>query len=461
MSVSYPLRHPETRSEAVMRRRGWWLVVANLLLPGCAQLLAGGRRLARLGIVSTLILWGFALVIGVLALLDRTLVVGLFTRGTTLFLLQALMVAYALLWVALTLDTLRLVRFVRLGSAARTGIALFTVVALVAVVGATGYGATIVGSARSALGTIFAAGPSQPPVDGRYNIMLLGGDAGPDRQGMRPDSMSVLSIDAKTGQTVNIGLPRDLDDIPFSRGSPMLADYPDGYGAHGRCDVDVCMLNSIYTEVQLYKPDYYPDAKAQGSQPGIEAMRDALEGATGLTIQYFALVDMQGFSDLIDALGGVTVDVTEKLPIGGLPDANGKLQGVVGWIEPGKQHMNGQTAQWYARSRETTTDYDRMARQRQLEEAILTQMKPANVLTKFQGIAQAGTQVVKTDIPQSMLAYFADLAGKARQRPVQNLDLVPPLVPAPASPDWTAVHGYVKRTIATGTPTAAAGTGAP
>jgi LCP family protein required for cell wall assembly len=272
--------------------------------------------------------------------------------------------------------------------------------------------------------------------------MLLGGDAGPGRDGMRPDSMSVLSIDANTGQAVSIGVPRDLDPVPFSDGSPMQKIYPDGYGYNDTCDVDVCQLNSIYTEVELYKPKLYPDATKQNSQPGIEAMRDALEGVTGLKIQYYVLIDMEGFAQLVDSLGGVTIDVKEKLPIGG--DAQGN--GVTGWIYPGVQHMNGYTAQWYARSRESTSDYDRMARQRVLEDAILKQFNPVNVATKFQDIAKAGQQVVKTDIPQSMLGYFVDLGMKTRKLPVQNLELVPPTID-PSDPNYDQIHEMVHKAV--------------
>ena len=168
-------------------------------------------------------------------------------------------------------------------------------------------------------------------------------------------------------------------------------------------------------------------------------MRDALEGALGITIQYYVLIDMQGFADLVDALGGVDVTVTQKLPIGG--DEN--LNGVVSWIEPGKQHMNGYTAQWYARSRHGTSDYDRMARQRQLQDAILKQINPVNVVTKFQDIAKAGKQVMKTDIPQSMLGYFVDLGLKTRKLPVQQVELVPPAID-PQNPDYTQIHQMVE-----------------
>jgi LCP family protein required for cell wall assembly len=262
--------------------------------------------------------------------------------------------------------------------------------------------------------------------------------------------MSIVSIDASTGKAVTIGLPRDLNPVPFSAKSPLRTLYPDGYGYHDKCDVDVCQLNSIYTEVELYKSDLYPNAKKQQSEPGIEAMRDALEGATGLTIQYYVLIDMQGFADLIDALGGVDITVSEKVPIGG--DEN--LNGVVEWIQPGKRHMDGYHAQWYARARHGTSDYDRMARQRQLQDAILKQFNPLNVVTKFQDIAKAGAQVMKTDIPQSMLGYFVDLGMKTRTQPVDKLELVPPTID-PTEPDYTQIRQLVRASLtpATATPT--------
>jgi anionic cell wall polymer biosynthesis LytR-Cps2A-Psr (LCP) family protein len=116
--------------------------------------------------------------------------------------------------------------------------------------------------------------------------------------------------------------------------------------------------------------------------------------------------------------------------------------------------MNGYTAQWYARSRHGTSDYDRMARQRQLQDAILKQINPINVVTKFQDIAKAGKQVMKTDIPQSMLGYFVDLGLKTRKLPVQQLELVPPTID-PQDPDYTQIHQMVKSALAPKTSTPA------
>ena len=62
-----PIRRPDTRSPRVMTRRAWWLVVLNFLLPGSAQSLAGSRRLARVGLTATLVMW-LLVIAGVVAL---------------------------------------------------------------------------------------------------------------------------------------------------------------------------------------------------------------------------------------------------------------------------------------------------------------------------------------------------------------------------------------------------------
>ncbi|BDZ53775.1 LCP family protein [Agromyces marinus] len=443
-----PIRYPDTRSRPLMTRRGWWLVVLNILIPGSAQSLAGSHRLGRIGLGATLVLWTLLGIALVMRFTAPAVLYSLLANSVMLWVLAILLVGYGVLWVVLTLDTLRLVRLVKTDPSARGWLALVAAGVMVLVSGGAAYGAYVATTASGFLSSVFVAGPSEPPVDGRYNILLLGGDSGPDREGMRPDSMTVASIDADTGQAVLIGLPRDLEDVPFPDGSPLAAVYPEGYGSIDGCEVDVCLLNSIYTEVELKSPEMYPDAVAQGSLPGIEGMRDAAAGVTGLDIQYYVLIDMQGFEALIDALGGVDVTVEQRLPIGG--DEN--LQNVDGWVEAGPQHMNGYTALWFARARHGTSDYDRMERQRVLQEAILRQFTPANVLTKFQAVAEAGADTVKTDIPQSMLGYFVDLAGKTRGLPVQTLELTPESGIDPAEPDWEQIHLMVQEALVPVTP---------
>ncbi|MFV0435291.1 MAG: LCP family protein, partial [Leucobacter sp.] len=337
------------------------------------------------------------------------------------------------------------------------------------------WAANTVSSARGAIGEIFVnAAPSVEPVDGRYNILLLGVDAGEDRDGLRPDSISLISVDAETGQSLIVGLPRELVGMPFPEDSPMHEIHPNGYGVGpnqftdwGGCNVGeapFCRLNALNTEMteflsptddsQKYGAPLYPDAASRGSSPGIEATKDAVSGATGLEVQFYVLIDMDGFSSLIDALGGVDMTVEERLPIGGsIDEYTGELVGVEEWIEPGEHHLDGWHALWYARSRygSSNGDYDRMERQRELQAAILAQMKPANVLLRFQEVAAVGTQLIATDIPESMLGRFVDLATKSREYDPVNVELVPPAID-PEYPDFAAMHELVAEGVAAASP---------
>jgi LCP family protein required for cell wall assembly len=224
----------------------------------------------------------------------------------------------------------------------------------------------------------------------------------------------------------------------------MHAKYPNGYGYHDTCNVDVCELNSIYTEVELKSPQLYPNAKADGLTPGIEATRDAVEGALGIPIHYTVLINMDAFSHLIDAMGGVVIDVKERLPIGG-HIVNGELTGVKVWIEKGKQRLNGNRAMWYARSRYSTSDYDRMQRQRELQNAMIRQLTPPVLVNRFGKITKAAAAAVRTDMPQAMVGVFAGLALKSRGQRAATVQMVPPRVPDPEDPDYEAIHRAVQK----------------
>jgi len=89
-----------------------------------------------------------------------------------------------------------------------------------------------------------------------------------------------------------------------------------------------------------------------------------------------------------------------------------------------------------------------MARQRQLQEAILQQFNPANVLTKFQAIAQASSQVVKTDVPQGTLGFLVDLASKTRSLPIADVELTPIDEVDPEDPDYAYIRELVAAAVA-------------
>ena len=458
----YSLRTPDTSSDAVMTRRGWWLVALNFLLPGAAQSLAGHRRLGRIGIASTLVLWVVLVVVLGAALISWQATVAVLANWFVLLLAQVLFLAYAVLWIVLTIDTLRLVRLVKTRPRARVGIAALAVGLLVVSSGSAVYASQVAGSARDTIASVFGGGPSVPPSDGYYNFLLLGADSGSGRTHMLFDSISVVSVNAESGAVTIAGIPRDMRNVPFSDG-PMKDRYPNGHEGHAdaSCGWDN-KINQLNTEVGLCLDGeaMYPEAAALGSTPGIEATRDAAEGVLGIEIPYFVFVDMDGFAALIDALGGVDITVKERLPKGALhKNADGSLSGITGWIEAGRQHMDGDTAQWYARSRYTTSDYDRMKRQRQLQAAILDQFTPATVLTRFQDISKAGSEIVHTDIPATMLSYLADLAVKAKEQEMSTIELTQENGIDPDDPDFAVVHELVEKTLHPATASPSPGSG--
>jgi len=418
-----------------MNRRAWWLLLLTLVVPGSAQVVAGSKKLGRIGIAATLSFWIFFGLILLIGLVNKGWAIWLVTLPILVWVLSAALILYSILFAVLTFDTLRLMKLGRLYNRERW-IALGAVV-LAGVLGTSAifYAGNLAGVQASFISSIFNQGGFTSPVDGRYNIMLLGADAGSDRIGIRPDSISVISIDAVTGQAVNIAVPRNMQHVGFSSGSPMNEIYPNGWN----CGID-CLINAIYKDVEDNHAEAYPDAEKRGSTPGTEATRDAVEFVTGLEIQSYVLVDMASFTELVDAIGGIDINVKERLPIGGKLD---DMSDVQGWIEAGEQHMNGYTALWYARSRHSTSDYDRMRRQHEVEQAVLNQIDPGTVLSRFQQIATAGQKLVRTDIPSAMLSQYVELATKARALGIKELSLVPPKIDV-IHPDFSAIHEMVK-----------------
>ena len=441
MSFTSPFRNIDRASEGHIAKRAWWLIVLTLVLPGSAQTVAGSRRFGRIGLIATFIYWALFVIAAVLYFVNRSWLFFVVTAPILDGTLAVFLIAYAILFAVLALDTLRLIRVNRIGGKLRW-VTLAGILA-VGILGTSsiGYAGNLAGVQSNLMGGLFTQQGITLPSDGRYNILLMGGDAARDRLGLRPDSMSVLSIDAVTGNTVNIGIPRNLQRVPFAAGSPMAKLWPNGYNCG-----DVCLVNAIYKDVTDNHADLYPNAAKQGSNPGVEATKEAIEGATGLKIQSYVLVDMAGFKALINALGGITIDVKDRLPIGGQEDANGQPINVKGWIEPGVQHMDGATAIWYARARHGSSDYARMQRQREVEDAMLAQMDPATVLSHFKDIAAAGRQLLTTNIPNGMVSTYLDLALKAKKQGIQKLELVPPTIDV-VHPNFTGIHSLVQQAI--------------
>ena len=95
-----------------------------------------------------------------------------------------------------------------------------------AVAGSLLFASHVVAVQKGFISAMFGDGTPPRAHDGRYNVLLLGGDSGADRWGLRPDSLTVASIDADTGKTVLFGLPRNMLNFPFAKGSVMAEQFP-------------------------------------------------------------------------------------------------------------------------------------------------------------------------------------------------------------------------------------------
>jgi LCP family protein required for cell wall assembly len=306
---------------------------------------------------------------------------------------------------------------------------------LMLLTGSAIFASETISAPRQLLSSLFTSTERSEPMDGRYNIALIGSDSDGGRFGMRPDSMTVASIDADTGRTVLVSLPRNLERVPFPEDSPMHDLYPYGYDCRAGC-----LLNSVHAAGHD-RADLYPDE----ADPGLAATIDAMEGATGLTINYHVIVTMDGFADLIDAVGGVEVDVPTRIARFGATDS-WKASDPRYWIEPGKQVLSGKEALWYGRSRYGLDDYARMGRQKCLMSYMLDQLSPRNVLLNAEEIASSSSEMMSTDIPAQDLQRFVDLATKARQAKISTVSLVPPAVSV-GNPDYPRIRQMIADAI--------------
>lgn len=417
------------RAARVRFRRALSLMAMTLIVPGSAQLSAGSRRVGRIAVGTWLVLVGIGLITAVVLLLNPTSAVSLATKPWLLLLARLGLIAGAIGWAYLFVDAWRIGQPLTLGLGHRRAIVGVNGLLCLSVAGVMLFGAHLVTVQRDFILATFGDGGASDAHHGRYNVLLLGGDSGEDRWGLRPDSMTVASMDAETGKTVLIGLPRNLANFPFRKGSVMHEQFPEGF------DCDGCYLNGVSTWAGD-NTELFPDSE----NPGVDATIQAIEGITGLRINYWAMVNLRGFKDLVDAVGGVTLNVRSPIPVGGLGSD------VTGYIDPGTRKLSGFETLWYARAREGSDDYSRMARQKCVMSAMLGEVSPQVAVRNFEKIAKASSAMISTDLPASEIDTFAALAMKAKDQKMATVSLVPPMINT-ADPDIKKIRSAVRRAI--------------
>ncbi|WP_344027199.1 LCP family protein, partial [Pseudonocardia kongjuensis] len=385
------------------------LTAASAVVPGSGHLALRRRRTGGL-ILGTVLAVVVSLALLVLLARRSTLLQNLLST-TTLTVIAGLLVLGGIGWIAQVARTYALARprGMPLGQKV-LGTATAALMCLTVAV-PFGYGVELLNSQRGLLNSLFqGGGTSAAEALGkpRLNVLLLGSDAGDDRAGTRTDTMMLASIDTRSGRTTLFSLPRNIQRAEFPPGTPAAEEFPNGFNDPSGSAGDY-LLNGVYAYGEQ-NPQIAPPGPTRF--PGINLLQSTISYMTGLPIDYYLEVNMAGFSAMIDAVGGVTVNVgPDPVPVGGVT-AFGRYTTPDRYIQPGVQTLNGEDALWFARSRRDGTDYQRMGRQRCLIQAVITETSATELIGRFQSIAAVTRDNVATDMPQQVLPALAVLADE-------------------------------------------------
>jgi LCP family protein required for cell wall assembly len=245
---------------------------------------------------------------------------------------------------------------------------------------------------------------------GRWlNLLLIGGDAGYQRYGLRADTLIVVSIQAGTGRSVAFSIPRNLQYAPLTGSAAReYGRFPD-------------LINALYGFGRAHR-ELYPG----GRDPGATALKQTISNLLGIPIQYYALVDLRGFVEVVDAFGGVRVTPTERL----VDRVSSAFPGEP-WtrldLVPGRTvHLDGRNALAYVRSRRQSSDYRRMIRQRCFLSTMADQLDPIRAVRHLAELSHAAKRFVSTDIPLSRLPDLIDLVASTNPRSSLGISFTPP-----------------------------------
>ena len=254
---------------------------------------------------------------------------------------------------------------------------------------------------------------SIPPWDGkeRLNILLIGADQRPGDGTFNTDTLIVVSIDPVSKQVAMFSLPRDTVDVPVPPGPARQV-----FGSVYRNKI-----NAWWTNVHL-RSDLFSGTKKTRGFNGLKAIMGNLYG---LDIKYFVEVNFDGFKQIVDVMGGVTINVQVPVSDDRFPSSDNKLRRV--YIPSGIQHMNGAEALRYARSRHGSSDFDRGARQQRVLLSLREQADPQDLIPRLPQLITALKSAVSTDIPVNQLAPLLGLASQVDTKSIRSYVFAPPL----------------------------------
>ena len=237
------------------------------------------------------------------------------------------------------------------------------------------------------------------------NILLLGSDQPSTKNGGCTDVIIIASINPDYPSVSLLSIPRDF-----------YAWIP----SHG--------FNKINTAHSYGERNGYP-----GGGPGL--LRATIEYNFGVRTHYYARVGFDAFVQIVDALGGV--DVAVECPLSDtFPDPDSPTgQTDVDWL-PGIHHLEGQHALWYARSRWSTSDFDRNRRQQQVIRGLYHQALTLDVVPRIPELWGVFKETISTDLGLDELLYLGTIGSRLDMTNVKSSFVGRGVVQS-----WTAPNG--------------------
>ncbi len=249
-----------------------------------------------------------------------------------------------------------------------------------------------------------------PPWDGRerLNILLIGSDE--QGGGHNTDTLITVSIDPVTKQVAMFTIPRDTVDLPVPAGP---ARNVWGRAYRGK-------INSFFVQNRGRSDLWQGNDRTRG----YNALKAMMGELYDLDVKYFVEVNFDGFRKVVDAVGGVTINVQVPVVDDAFPGSTGRSQRL--YIPSGIQHMDGEQALRYARSRNSSTDFDRGARQQRVLISLREQADPQTLLPRLPELVEALKSAVRTDIPLDQLDELLGLAAGVDTSNIRSYVFGPP-----------------------------------
>lgn len=216
----------------------------------------------------------------------------------------------------------------------------------------------------------------------KVTVMIMGVDERADDVG-RSDTLMIATLDPERNQAALLSVPRDtrlkIDDYGFDK------------------------INAAY---------------AYG---GRQLTQKTIESLLNTQIDHYIKININGFTRIIDALGGVDIDVEKRMYYEDPWDDNG---GLYIDLQPGMQHMDGKTAITYVRYRDEEGDIGRIKRQQNFMKAVMDKLVSPTIIPKLPSIVSAVSDSIETDMSVSEILSFLGTLQDAKDNGLKS-DMVP------------------------------------